>query len=291
MSAFFHTWRITLCSAQRRHLSRVLLSLGKSKIKQNEITMKNINKLIVMAVAVAATSLQAQVISWNVDAYSTFGGASQYAGIVSAPWWNNTWSPANNGNYNAVGASVTWSNLFDSAGVATALSVTGTSFADGWWNYYSVLGSGVVPDVDGTYNNLLLNGYNNNGADNLTLSDIPYAQYDLYVYFNSDTAGRAGTVTVGSTTYDYSTLGSAANSGANAVFTQTTSTGGANPGADYAVFSGLTGSSQTINTVVPSWGGVCGFQIVAVPEPGVTALFGLAGLAMMAWMKRRQQKG
>src|ERR1039457_3555527 len=95
-----------------------------------------------------AASVHAQVISWNVDSYSTISGASQYAGVVSAPWWNNTWASGNNGNGNATGASVSWNNLFDSTGGNSGVSVTSTSFADGWWNYNSVLGSGVPQDAN-----------------------------------------------------------------------------------------------------------------------------------------------
>ncbi|HLP78370.1 MAG TPA: PEP-CTERM sorting domain-containing protein [Candidatus Paceibacterota bacterium] len=235
----------------------------------------------------AGLAVQAQnVISWNVDAYSTIGGASQYAGVVSANYWNNTWDGANNGNGNAVGNPVTWNNLFyNNTGANSGVSVSATSFADGWWNYYSVLGGSRVQDIDGTYNNYLLNGYNNNSFNNITLSSIPYAQYDLYVYFNADTAGRTGTVNVGATTYDFTTLGNAANSGANALLTQTTDTAGANPGADYAVFSGLTGNSQTIAAAVNGWGGIAGFQIVAVPEPGSLALAGLGGLMVLGFRR------
>jgi hypothetical protein len=239
----------------------------------------------------ACVAVQAQnVISWNVDANSTISGASQYAGVVSAPYWNNTWASKNNGNGNATGSSVTWNNLFDNTGANSGVSVTSTTFPDGYWNYYSVLGSGVVSDANGTYNNLLLNGYDNYSANNITISAIPYAQYDLYVYFTASAAGRAGTLTVGSTTYDFSTMGSAANGGANAVFTLTTDTTGANPSADYAVFSGLTGSSQTLAAAIPDWGGIAGWQIVEeVPEPGTMALAGMGGLALLQ-MKRRFKK-
>lgn len=259
--------------------------------------MKNLIKFKTSCLATTAiigclaASVHAQVISWNVDSYSTISGASQYAGVISAPWWNNTYQPANNGNYNAVGASVSWYNLFDSTGANSGVSVTGTTFADGWWNYWSILGSGVVPDADGTYNNVLLNGYDNEADNNITISSIPYGQYDLYVYFTADASpGRAGTVTVGSTTYDFTTMGSTANSGANAVFTQTTDTTGANPTADYAVFTGLTGGSQTIAAAVTGWGGIAGFQIVAVPEPATLALVAVGGVGFLLLGRRSKSK-
>ena len=85
-------------------------------------------------------------------------------------------------------------------------------------------------------------------------------------------------------------MGSAAISGANALFTQTTDTTGANPTADYAIFSGLTGSSQTItSTGAGGSGGIAGFQIIAVPEPGTMALAVMGGFGVLM-MKRRFKK-
>ena len=55
----------------------------------------------------------------------------------------------------------------------------------------------------------LLGSYLASGGDpySIVLANIPYAQYDIYVYFNNDYAGHQGKVTVGSTTYDFSTEG------------------------------------------------------------------------------------
>ena len=250
-------------------------------------------KYSVVALFLSASFVaQAQnVVSWNADVFGTIGGASQYAGVVSAPYWNDSWTM--NGNANG-SAGIAWANLVDNTGTATGMSATYVNYLN-WWQYYQIQGSAPGQDGSGTYNRNLLNGFLNDGASNdsgganLSLSSIPYAQYDLYVYFSSDAAGRAGTVTVGSTTYDFSTLGAASISGADAVLTQTTDTGGANPGANYAVFSGLTGSSQNINMNIPLWGGIAGFQVVAVPEPGTLALASVGGL-MVLGLRRRFKK-
>jgi hypothetical protein len=148
----------------------------------------------------------------------------------------------------------------------------------------------------------MLNGYLNSGPATwgppitysyTTFNAIPYSSYNVYVYFGSDTAARPGTVTDGTTTYDFSTLGQAAISGANALFTQTTDTTGANPAADYAIFTGETASSLTI-TCTPTdlsptdaeWLGISAIQIVAVPEPGTLAMAALGGIGMLVFGRR-----
>ena len=83
-------------------------------------------------------------------------------------------------------------------------------------------------DANGTYNRELLNGYLNSGNSNtptnssVSITQIPFSYYDIYVYFSSDTAGRIGTVTIGTTTYSFTTIGAASitNTSGNAVFTQ-----------------------------------------------------------------------
>jgi len=155
------------------------------------------------------------------------------------------------------------------------------------WGAWGIGGVG-SPDGDGTYNKAIFDGYGNGGSDTLSLSGISFSQYNIIVYFSSDANGRTGTISDGATTYDFSTMGLTATSGANAIFTQTLSTGGSNPSADYAVFSGLTGASQTltmINTGVAGMG-IAGMQIVAVPEPGTMTLAALGGASLLLWRRR-----
>jgi hypothetical protein len=269
--------------------------LGKSQTNQKEY-MKTISNVIVVAAATVAASLQAQVISWNADANGTISGAN-VAGVVLAANWNDSW--LENGNaISPYGSPTVVNSLVDNSGTATTLNMAYQA-----WGFWSIQGSTPGQDADGTYNRNLLNGYLNAGpagwgppvtTSTIALSQIPYAQYDIYVYFSADVAGRTGTLSDGLTTYSFSTAGPASISGANAVFAQTTDTGALYPTANYAVFSGLTGSSQTLTgspLVNDAWSGIAGFQIVAVPEPGTMALAGLGGLAMMAWMKRRPKKG
>jgi len=212
-------------------------------------------KLIILGLC-AAHGLHANIISWNKDVYGGIGGSTQFAGVVSAAHWNNSW-PAN-----------PVVNLVDATGAATTLDLTLPPHSNWWVGYPATAAPGV--DADGSYNRNLLNGYmNSNGAASLVISEIPYASYDLYVYFSSDVGGRAGRVSVGATTYHFDTLGKPSITGANAVFAETTdSTDDADDtDANFARFSGLSGTSQTVTVAIPSFGGIAGFQIVNTALP------------------------
>lgn len=249
---------------------------------------KSILTLLSLSCGVVA---QAQTISWNVDSYGTISGA-EVAGVVPAANWNDTYLE-NGDAINAYGSPTPVNNLTDNSGAATTLNIAYQAY-----NFYSIQGSAPGPDTDGTYNRNLLNGYLNAGpatwgppvtSSSITLSQIPYSQYDIYVYFSSDTAGRAGNITDGSTTFDYTTIGGAEVSGASALFVQTTDTTGLNPNADYAVFSGETASSLTLTASALSgndqWLGIAGFQVVAVPEPGAFG-FAAAGMGLFTLVRR-----
>ena len=177
-------------------------------------------------------------------------------------------------------------------GAATTLNLTTTTGSAG---LYAIQRSDPGADANGTSNKRLLNGYLNAGGtagtttSSFTLTNIPYSSYSIIAYFSSDTAGRTGTVNVGPTTYDFSTIGAAEISGTNALFTQTTDTTGINPAADYATFTGLTGASETITTNIPAFGGLAGFQVIeVVPEPS-TFTSGIAIVLVGILLFRRKR--
>ncbi len=121
----------------------------------------------------------------------------------------------------------------------------------------------------------------------INLAEIPYAQYDIYIYLSADTADREGYVTDTASTYFFRTYGSNAISGDNAVFIQATETSdlGTNALATYARFSNLTGSSQSLSVFAAGNGGIAGIQVVQVPEPSAAIL---CGLGMVALVRRRR---
>lgn len=237
--------------------------------------------LAVAAIVAAATPAYA-VVSWNQDVNGTVSGAN-VAGLVPVSNWNNSW-PSN-----------PTTDLIDDSGTATTLDIATASF-----NTWSVVGSHPGQDADTTYNKELLNGYLNAGPagwnppitySQVALSEIPYARYDIIVYFSSDVAGREGIVTDGTTTYSFNTVGPASVSGANALFAQTTDTSlSYQTAANYAIFAGLSGASQSVRVHMlenDEWAGIAGFQLVAVPEPASATLMGMCVLFAIGGRRRK----
>ena len=139
---------------------------------------------------VAATALTAsaqtvtnpcpnRVISWNFDNNGTIN-PTDLTGLAPATNWANSW-PAN-----------PTLALPDNTGAATTLDLNYGSF-NGW-----SVGGHPGLDANGTANRELLNGYLNSGpaawgpwTSNtwVSLTNVPYAVYDVIVYFNADASG------------------------------------------------------------------------------------------------------
>lgn len=213
------------------------------------------NSETIAALPLSATGM----VCWNYDRYGTIPtSSSAVAGVEPAVNWNNSYP--NNPT----------ANLPDGSGGVTTVDI-----AYGSYNTWSIQTSHPGVDANGSYNRELLNGYLNSGSGNVptnssvTITQIPFSYYDLYVYFSSDTPGRTGTVTDGTTRFSFTTIGKASitNASGNAVLTRTTDTGTGYPAANYAVFTGLTGSSKTISCNIPLYGGIAAFQIVPRSDP------------------------
>lgn len=212
-----------------------------------------------------------QIVGWNYDRFGTVSG-SAVAGVVPAANWNNSW-PDN-----------PLSNLIDSAGRATTLDISYSSP-----NTWSIQGSSPALDGDGTSNKRMLNGYLNAGPaawnpsitrSSVTLSQIPHGYYDVIVYFSSDGSNREGTVTDGTTTYHFKTLGAASITGSNASLVQATdtTTAGYSTAANHAIFSGLSGVTKTLAVQMrdnDEWGGIAAIQVVPQTDPLPFAQLGI----------------
>jgi len=117
----------------------------------------------------------------------------------------------------------------------------------------AVLTSFTAPDVYYTDSkNPLLKGYLDNtcagGIENVTISNIPYSSYDVYAYFGSNDPGRTGSVRLDpisglSVKYYYTTRGVVDDY----LQTQTSDESATYPSANYAVWSGVHGTSFTVN--------------------------------------------
>jgi hypothetical protein len=151
--------------------------------------------------------------------------------------------------------------------------------------------------ADEVLNSGLING-GGTGHIGVTVNNISYGKYDLYLYVGNDNP-RDESVTLGGTTYYVRSGGVQGtpgfvdgNSATPYTYIQATSTNPGSPtnNADYVVFKGLTGNSLTFS--VDSGTGfpfLNGFQIVT-PEPSSFVLGGLAlaGLVAYGWRNRRR---
>ena len=217
----------------------------------------------------------ARVVSWNLNAYSDSPtGASPTAGVspVGVPYWNDTWIDGNDGS--------SMSDLRDNTGEATMVDISWSSV-----NTWYINGSHLGTDTDGTYNREMLNGYLNGTSTSVTLSQIPYNTYDLYVYFSSDVAGRTGSVTDGSRIYYFNTLGAVSVASGNAALVQATNTttAGYSEACNYACFPGLTGTEQTVSCSIPSWGGIAAVQLVGRSAPVIHSVELEDGAVRLNW--------
>jgi hypothetical protein len=138
----------------------------------------------------------------------------------------------------------------------------------------------------------LFNGWP--GSPTLTISSIPYATYDVYLYASIDASGRSettGLTPAGGSEQFYSFKTESGGS----TWTQATSTwngSGTAPTlstANYIEYTGLTASSFTLEWGAPGNGGLNGIQIVPVtaPEPSSVALM-LVGMGGLAFVLRRR---
>lgn len=189
------------------------------------------------------------------------------AGVAASNWSNVT------------GGTGSASDLNDDAGAATTLDIS--------WSSGGMWGDGSAnTDANAQVGNAQLQrGYldDNQGGPapiQINLSQIPYAAYDVVVYFSTDTSGsNYGTITF--------TDGSGAVTGST---TGTKLLWGENPNLDDTNSLRVTNLSGDLTIDGPVRNGavrhsISGIQVIAVPEP---ATFGLTGLGALLMLRRRR---
>ena len=125
-----------------------------------------------------------------------------------------------------------------------------------------------------------------NGHVTVTLTNIPFAVYDVYAYIAPYIGHSQSSASIGSETLSFAT-----DDPADTSFTTNSDPNADHPIVNTLLFSGVTGSSFTFvengnnnNTSV----GLAGIEIVEViPEPGTWAMMGLGALGLI-WMVRRK---
>ncbi|MGN6554497.1 MAG: PEP-CTERM sorting domain-containing protein [Verrucomicrobiota bacterium] len=254
-----------------------------------------LNPKIIASAAVALLTvgqLQAgEVISINVGGMNNTDDVLGSAGVVNAGNWNNLTTVDNPSG----------SSLLNSSGAATTLSLSST----GWLrNTFNDPGD----DRKDMYSNFLAHEGDPIGNATISLSSIPYATYDVYLYYNAFYMNNGGEIQTWTESQGGTTLYGLRGPTSGGQLTgyqqyQTSSYATASSDADaavlggnYLVFSGLTAANLTLTSSDPNqtgWKmeGLAGLQIVEaspVPEPSSLGLLGIAGSLLFAFRSRRQ---
>lgn len=191
-------------------------------------------------------------------------------GVVPQANWNN-----------AQNTDPSLTNLVNDQGSGTSASMT--------WPHRPITTTSALPNNVPAFA-LLLAGIDLNSALTVAISNIPYAKYDLYLYFSNASQNLSGE--------SYGLYFMNGQSIAGVVHTNMFSTTFVDatipfgPGGNFLRAQNVTGSALTFGGVfdpgfiVP----LDGFQIVEVPEPSTMVLAGLAatGLAVSSLRRRRQ---
>ena len=255
-------------------------------------------KLVSMAAAVGAALCLAQgtygAVSIGLNFAGDVGGqlaSSTSAGVtaVAQSSWNNL-PAANSSNL----------PLLDSTGQATSVTATYNS------NYNSGYFAGNPQGFSAGSGNALLNAQEIYGNPSVTISGIPYSQYDVYVYIDSDQKdrGQAQSLTalaggtVNSTTYYQTPVGITGGSSISGTFVQGTNTdstatnfsNSAYPLANYVLFQGNSATSIKLDVATFGASGLAAIQIVeAIPEPASLSLLAAGSLLLLG--RRRRSAG
>jgi hypothetical protein len=301
--------------------SRIGIPISYQSVVSNleEFPMTTLNKILATVFAVAIVSLVAlpaqaafvltgRAISSNSNGQIIPRDAGTFVGPVGTPYRKPFWNSPDSG--------FTGSN----AGIG---SITHT-YKDS--NGADVPGFGLAWDVEATAGGLNLGGAigtfpdrymmhfawldkttgGNGSAQTITLTGIPYDDYEIVTYTtNQFFAGRGARVTV-TGSVSGSTSGTLTNTPLSGGFTGGSTGDGYSlldltTGGGYIIHSEVSGSTATISWKGPldpafaAEGWIHGFQIleleVLIPEPStfVLSALGLLSLGFVGWRRRRRR--
>jgi hypothetical protein len=251
-----------------------------------------------LSVASMGTLAHANSISINFEGGNP-GLAVDSSGSAGAPGaaqtgnWNNLASPGTTLGTVAGSATGGTGALIDNTGAATNATLTYSyDFTNG--NSYATGASATSEDLELMNGFIAINGASGNNLTTipLNLANVPYANYNVYVYFGSTGSNHAGSTTDNlGQTYSFTT-DAYQYPDPYPGYVQTTSATG-NPFADYAVFTNETSPTLNLGISIPTAGngvGVFGVQIVsAVPEPASLGLIGVSALGLLRRRVRRHR--
>jgi hypothetical protein len=240
-------------------------------------------------------------------------GINFSGGFTMTPPWtalDTDVNPLEASDSAGVVAQTNWNNLAPHAGSASNIingsgnSVGGVTVAwDGFANW------AVVETAQTDPNKKLMNGYldmemsvrdpNYKPLTTVTVSNIPYARYDVYAYVGADVNGRSGHGWISTPSNPNDALTDSAyfttNDSPFGGFVKATGTGtGDANSSNYLMFAGLSAANFQFNLTGNNNAshynvGLHGIQIIGVPEPAVGALAATGMLALLAyaWRKRK----
>jgi len=235
--------------------------------------------LAAMLSCIGAHTVSAQAtIGINFSATTYTVSSAAQPGIVAGANWNNVAGGS--------GSSIT---LVDNSGATTTARLTFSS--QGAYNGFT------TPMTSNSATNTLYRGgiYGGSSEVSITLTGIPFAQYNVYVFASADdSANNTLSISSGGTTYYYRSSGSDNSAATSLLLVTSTSAISPTTGpATYEQFLNQTGSSfsaitgGSINGSISN--NVFGLQIVAVPEPATEAMILGVGALGVGLLVRRNR--